>query len=350
MPDSRTAQLGRRALTLLRHALPASVQVTNKSTANDAGADAHLELPDGTIASVQIKRWHGPDVPKRRPPARQGSPAIMWVVPRASAHQRRQWRDRDENFVDLSGAVRLVLPGLVIDRTDLSPVTPSASDRITTSRNPFADRASLVVRAMLDTPGKSWSATALAEATGVSLPTVSLVSEGLRRLGLLSSAGGRRGTMMSDNPAAVIAQWSRRYDWRQNESIAFTAPIGTPSQFLKRLSATLKPVKHRWALTLQAGAFLIAPHAEWDIVHLYVDVDSMDQMLEIGSMGGWPPSPNGRLVLMRPWYRTSVWYHNDVVQHLPVVSRTQLVLDLWHYPVRGLEQAEFLMHRARWGA
>jgi hypothetical protein len=340
MPDSRSSQLERRALALVRDAVPASVQV---------GIDAHLELPDGTTTSLQFVRWLGPNGPTRRSrPERD--PSLVWIAPRVSAAQRRQWRDRNENFVDLSGAVRLVLPGLVIDRTDLSPARPAASDRITSSRNPFADRASLVVRAMLEAPGKPWSTTVLAKAAGVSIPTVSLVAEGLRRLGLLSPPTGRRGAMMLDDPAAVIVQWSRRYDWRQNASVAFAAPIGHPDQFLRRLAATLgsSVKRRRWALTLQAGASLIAPHAHWDIFHAYVDAEAVDDLLEIGSLAGWPVSPTGRLVLMRPRYRTSVWYHSEKARGLPVVSRTQLVLDLWHYPVRGLEQAEFIMQRSGW--
>jgi hypothetical protein len=340
MPDTRASQLDRRALALVRDAVPASVRV---------GVDGHLELPDGTTTCLQFVRWLGPNLQKRRSRPDRAS-SLVWIAPRVSAAQRRQWRDRNENFVDLSGAVRLVLPGLVIDRTDLSPARPAASDRITSSRNPFSDRASLVVRAMLEAPGKPWSATVLAKAAGVSIPTVSLVAEGLRRLELLSPPTGRRGAMMLDDPAAVIVQWSRRYDWRQNPSVAFAAPIGHPDQFLKRLAATLgsSVKRRRWALTLQAGASFIAPHAHWDIFHAYVDVESVDQLIEIGSQAGWPLSPTGRLVLMQPRYRTSVWYHAEEVRGLPVVSRTQLVLDLWHYPVRGLEQAEVIMRRAGW--
>jgi hypothetical protein len=344
MPDSRSSQLERRALALVRDAVPASVQVIGTATHADTGVDVHLELPNGTIASLQFAQWPGPDVPRRRSRTGERASSLVWIAPRASADQRRQWRDRNENFVDLSGAVRLVLPGLVIDRTDLSHARQAVSDRITSSRNPFADRASLVVRAMLEAPHKQWNATALAEAAGVSRPTVSLVTEALRRLGLLSAPAERRGAMMLDDPTAVISQWSRRYDWRQNASVAFAAPIGSPDQFLRRLPAALEATK-RWALTLQAGASLIAPHADWDIVHAYVDAQSVDQLIEIGSRAGWPLSPTGKLVLMQPRYRTSVWYHADMVRGLPVVGRTQLVLDLWHYPVRGLEQAEFIMRR-----
>lgn len=54
-------------------------------------------------------------------------------------------------------------------------------------------------------------------------------------------------------------------------------------------------------------------------------------------------SLRGRLVLLAPYYSTSVWEGVRPIGQLPVVSDLQLVLDLWHYPVRGREQAEHLI-------
>jgi hypothetical protein len=50
-------------------------------------------------------------------------------------------------------------------------------------------------------------------------------------------------------------------------------------------------------------------------------------------------------MLMRPWYARSAWEGMREVNGVPVVSDLQLVLDLWHYPVRGREQAEMLLRR-----
>jgi hypothetical protein len=49
---------------------------------------------------------------------------------------------------------------------------------------------------------------------------------------------------------------------------------------------------------------------------------------------------------MRPWYAESVWFGLERRKGLPVVSELQLILDLWQYPVRGLEQAEHLLEHA----
>lgn len=46
---------------------------------------------------------------------------------------------------------------------------------------------------------------------------------------------------------------------------------------------------------------------------------------------------------MAPFYMDSVWRGARSVRGLPVVSTLQLILDLWHYPIRGREQAEHLI-------
>ncbi|NIM52031.1 MAG: hypothetical protein GTO22_22770 [Gemmatimonadales bacterium] len=46
---------------------------------------------------------------------------------------------------------------------------------------------------------------------------------------------------------------------------------------------------------------------------------------------------------MQPWYRQSVWHDLQRARQTPIVSTLQLVLDLWHYPVRGREQSEHLL-------
>jgi hypothetical protein len=46
---------------------------------------------------------------------------------------------------------------------------------------------------------------------------------------------------------------------------------------------------------------------------------------------------------MLPYYSDSVWWALERRRGLPVVSALQLALDLWHYPLRGREQAEHLL-------
>jgi hypothetical protein len=316
---------------------------------------------DGTAATFLFPhhrlRLIDPDAP-----APAGTGPWAWLVPRATRRQRQHWRDHDENFIDLSGAVRLRLLRIHVDRTDLAPTgRPSATSPAPHTRNPFGDRASLVVRTLLEEPRRTWTTTALAKTANVSPATVSLVTETLRAANLLRvERQGRERDITMENPAAIFPQWARRYDWTRNTAVAFAAPVGAPERFLRKLPSVLGPAsvharrrprltgRPRWALTLQAGASLIAPHARWDTIHVYVDVDEAAQLITLGTGVGWRPSPTGSVVLLLPYYRTSVWDHTKVRDGLNVVSRTQLILDLWDYPVRGREQAEHLLRTSGW--
>jgi hypothetical protein len=345
----------RDALALLRDALPPTSQVILRPSPGSPPALV-LTPPNGKRSTLHLV---DPDAPPRATTVARASWA--WLVTRGTVAQRQRWREHDENFIDLSGAVRLRVPGIFIDRTDLAATRRSAmTSRTSHTRNPFGDRASLVVRVLLEDPARTWTTSALAEEAGVSIATVSLVTEALNNADLVRIRRvGRARAIAINHPEAVLTQWARRYDWTRNTAISFAAPVGAPERFLRRLPDVLgrptstglaRPTRtaghRRWALTLQAGASLFAPHAQWDTIHLYVDADEADELLDIGERAGWQPSATGRVVLFLPYYRTSVWHRASVRQDLPVVSPTQLILDLWNYPVRGREQAEHLMRTA----
>ena len=355
------------ALALLRAALAPSVRVS-LSPLKDGTRALTLAQPDGSSSILDLIPWTpaATTLPSRSRGASRTTrtSAVAWLTTRATTAQRQRWRERDENFLDLAGAIRLRLPRLLVDRTDLTPPRPRelASFHGQQTRNPFSDRGSLVLRTLLAHPGRTWTTSALADAACVSMATVSLVTEALNELNLVRvRREGRTTAITLDDPVAVITQWARRYDWRRNKAIAFAAPVGAAEKFLYRLPRVLgsaggasrgRPLRpsnrRRWALTLQAGASLLAPHARWDAIHVYVEADGPEELIDIGERAGWPVSPSGKLVLLKPYYKTSVWHDSSVVRSFPVVSPMQLILDLWHYPVRGREQAERLLAIAGW--
>lgn len=117
---------------------------------------------------------------------------------------------------------------------------------------------------------------------------------------------------------------SCEYEWQRNRATAFHAPIGSSKRFLSRLPELLE---HRhWALTLQAGASLIAPHASWELIHVYVEHEREEDRSSIGEAVGWTPAPEGKVVLMTPFFRTSVWrgHASRGVSYPPSVT------GLWH--------------------
>lgn len=264
----------------------------------------------------------------------------LWVLQKATKRVREQLRRDDQNFVDTAGAVRLHLPGILVDRTDLKPPTLERASEV---RNPFSDRNSLVVRSLIELrPDATITLKELADRAGVSLASTSYVIRALEKSQLVDTTRTTRGLEISaPDTAQIISQWANRYDWTRNTAITFLAPMGAPERFLARLRPLL--ASHRWALTLQAGAAQVAPHANWDHVHLYMDAADQAEVADLTRRAGWVPSPAGKVTVLLPHYKQSVWQGIQVLDQYPVVSTLQLILDLWHYPVRGREQALHLM-------
>jgi hypothetical protein len=115
-------------------------------------------------------------------------------------------RTQGDNFVDRSGAIRLHLPWLVIDRNDLAPAEKPALAQET--RNPFSDRGSLVTRSLFEHgTERFWTVRELANEADVSLGLASYVVSELERRNLVSvRADGRAKRIQLNNRVALIEQ------------------------------------------------------------------------------------------------------------------------------------------------
>jgi hypothetical protein len=164
----------------------------------------------------------------------------------------------------------------------------------------------------------------------------------LNELGILEvQREGRANSVRLRNVRRLLERWTMRYDWERNARLPVDAPVGSAERFLRRLPDALDGTP--WALALHAGASLVAPHAAWDKIHVFIDVPDDRALASVARRAGWSPLGDGKLVLMRPWYTQSAWVGVRELRGLPVVSDLQLILDLWQYPVRGYEQAEHLL-------
>lgn len=289
--------------------------------------------PSKQSQRLQLLPW-GTLTPKRK------SQDIVWILRGATPNLRQTLRARGENFVDLAGAVRVELQYLLVDRTDLEPLrVPKPPGR---RADPFADRSSGVARVLLNhSKTRKWGVRELAIQSGIDPARASRVIRALNDLGVVHfERKGRAADVWVDSPELLLDNWTAAYSWSQNLALAVHAPIGDRQRFVSRLQDVLR--SRRWALTLQAGAARIAPHASWDRLHAYIDVSNADELSAIAAKAGWTAGRDGQLVLVKPLYRTSVWQAMRSIDEVPVVSDLQLVLDLWHYPLRGREQAEHL--------
>jgi hypothetical protein len=335
------------ALSVLHEAL-------GKSANLQTSASRSINPPDLGVTIFLRDQRHSPRVtlvsPEDAPSIRRSTTNdLIYVVNKPSDQSTARWRSNGQSYVDLGGSVYIEVPGLLIDkrvnrrsRQKISPLTAA---------DPFADKASNLCRWFLNhPPSQKWGIRELAFLTKVSLGTSSQVIRNLEKRGLLTvSRAGRRATVSIDNPTKLFNAWVAVYDWTRNPSLAVDAPIAEPTAFVKSLPRRLSSVVKKWALTLQAGAALVVTHATWERVHIYVDVSAPFGLKEIAARLGWQPAENGKLILMRPYYKRALWPATSTIGNLPVVDNLQLALDLWHYPVRGREQAQqILRNRLPW--
>jgi hypothetical protein len=330
------------AISLIEQALDGRVALRELAVVDPEGAPVRLETRWGYGIDLRLvpgSEAHDDNglVVEVGPTA--GLPEVS-VFRRGSERLRQRLRSAGRSFVDLSGVVHLDLPGLVVDRSDLRP--PARAEARAGLIDPFADRSSLVCRVLLSgRASRVWGIRELAEAAGVSPSTASRVVRELAGEGLVEfQREGRSSRTQVPDPRRLFERWTREYDWGRNRQLAFDAPVGDPQKFLPRLGQLLDG--RRWALSLHAGASQVAPHADWRRIHLYLDADTSG-VREVARAAGWRSTEEGVLSVMLPFYKDSVWWGLDVLLGLPTVSVLQLALDLWHYPLRGREQAEHLL-------
>jgi hypothetical protein len=316
------------SLRLLSQAVGAGIEIElrepNQVTLQVLGKEA---------ARLRIERWE---------PGLEGAgdEPVLWVLKRASPADLERLREAGCSFVFLGGTVRIQAPGLLIDRADLPGWKEGGRQP---SRSAFSDRASLVPRTLFGGgPEREWTISDLASAAGVSNSVASYALRDLEGRGLLEvQPSGRRRVVRLRSRLDLVQEWCREYRWRDNSVLTVLAPVGSPERFLGRLSASL--ASRRWAATLHAGSALLVRHAPLEEIHVYVDVESSAGLTELTRRVGWRTGEDGLLHLLVPRYRSSVWEGVTDRDGIPVVSLLQLILDLWHHPVRGREQAQRLL-------
>ena len=341
--DDRPDQDVAAAVGLLEAALaPAALVRVPARTVGHFDSEVIVTPSQGSGKPARLVLQVGGDHPHEHPD-RSPTYVPVLVLRRAPVARLRELREADRQFVDVArGAVRIRLPWLFVDRSDVRARSPKSDATRRGFRNPFGDRASLVTRLLVEHPERAWGARELATAAGVSTMTASHVVRQLREMGAVEvRSSGRTFAARIRDVRALVEHWTRHYDWKRNEALPVQAPVGDSRRFLKRLGNELA-WRRPWALTLHAGASLVAPHTVFETIHVYLAVRHAAELAEVAEASGWEAG-SGRVVLLRPEYDDSLWPETRRIDGIPVVSDLQLVLDLWHYPMRGREQAEVIL-------
>lgn len=264
----------------------------------------------------------------------EGHIVPVLAAPYLSPERQALCREAGVYFMDLSGNVFVVHQSFYIERIGFPNKYPEKRQR----RYPFSDKASLILRELLKDPKRQWGIRELADKIGLDPGYASRMAKSLSESGYASRAGGK---LKIRSPREILDDWVRAYDLKRNEQHRFFVLAPDVKSILQRLRNIDIPCKVEYALSVQAGAALVAPHAVYKEVHMYVGngegIEFFKKELDLKDA-----NQGANLVLLMPYYKHSVFYDNRVVEGLCVVSDIQLYLDLYGYPVRGREQAEHL--------
>jgi hypothetical protein len=243
-------------------------------------------------------------------------------------------------YIDLLGNCYLEWGDVYIDkaREGVSSRMPKRAKSL------FSDKASLVIRCALDRLGQPQKVRELSRQLGLSPAWVSQVLRRLVSAGYAAQLG--HGTVLS-RPLDLLNDWAESYSFAgRNDVRPFFCEAPTPEQVIHRVASVPAEAVGRYALTLHAGASLVAPFSKYHEVHIYIDPSGLRGETErqwIEALGLQPVETGGNVYLTWPYYKEGAFYGSRKINGVWVASDIQLYVDLYNYPIRGREQAEYLM-------
>ncbi len=256
-------------------------------------------------------------------------------------NRRAMLKEMGVGYIDMAGNIYIRAPGIFIEREGRS--NPFVSNR--EGLNPFSDKASIILRILLDEPNRFWGIREIANLGGINPGWVSVVVDNLVERGLVDFNREKGVSLLRGED--LIKEWSDIYDWRRNKFQYYYCHALNIQELLGRISNINLESDKSIALGFQAGAYLLSPYATFNQIHLIIDGHSFDTIRpEIERQLELEPKKEGaNIILVRPYYKYSALFGARRIDKWNVVSDIQLYLDLNKYPLRGTEQAEHLFEK-----
>lgn len=251
-----------------------------------------------------------------------------------SSDRRDQCRNEGVYYLDLSGNVFINHESIYIERTGF----PNHHPEKRKGRGVFSDKASLILRAALKDIKKQWGVRELAGFTGLNPGFISRLAEELEKKNYISRKDSK---MVFKDPESILDDWVREYDYRKNKEIRFFCIAKSPYEILEKIKRLNIPDDLNYAFGFHSGANLISPYAVYNELHIYIQ-NEKDISWFVDNLKLKHVDEGANMIFLLPYYKHSVFYDLKQISGLKVVSDIQLYLDLYKYPIRGLEQAEHI--------
>ncbi len=209
----------------------------------------------------------------------------------------------------------------------------------------LSDKATIMIRAMLSQPDRKWVARDFEREYGVGRARAATVLSTLRKKGFVGGIrSGRLAHSVLQNKEELLDEWLKVYKFERNEAYLYYSAQGDVLSRLKSYFASKKQGM-AYALTLHTGANFITHYVNTPTMYCYLPAKNFNnasldlrQVLDLKEL-----KRGGNFCLIKPYYKTAVFFNTQKIKGYNVVSDLQLYLDLYHFLQRGREHAEYLL-------
>mgnify|MGYP003394139995 FL=1 len=155
---------------------------------------------------------------------------------------------------------------------------------------------------------------------------------------------GRLAHSVLQNKEELLEEWLKVYKFELNEAHLYYSAREDILSRLKEYFAAKNESK-KYALTLHTGANFITHYVNTPTIYCYLSAEkfknaSLDlrQSLDLKEL-----KKGGNIYLIKPYYKNTAFFNTQTIKGYNVVSDLQLYLDLYHFPQRGRDHAEYLL-------
>lgn len=209
----------------------------------------------------------------------------------------------------------------------------------------LGDKANIIIRAMLFQPDRKWVARDFEKGFGVGRARAATVLSALRAKGFVGGIrSGRLAHSVLQNKKELLEEWLKVYKFELNEAHLYYSTREDNLNRLKEYFAAKNEPK-KYALTLHTGANFITHYVNTPTIYCYLLTEnfknaSLDlrQALDLKEL-----KRGGNFYLIKPYYKNAAFFNSQTIKGYNVVSDLQLYLDLYHFPQRGRDHAEYLL-------
>ena len=238
-------------------------------------------------------------------------------------------------YLDLAGNYYLEFNNIYVEKiVDKNPFVDKR--RLKTIFKPISSR---ILRVLLEEPGRTWKILELSMIARVSLGQTSNICRWLIDEEYLKK--NKDGSYFLTEPNKLLDEWCRNYIYTKNKIFAYYSFEQNLEKLTRKVLKLSKDKNLKYALTLLSGASLVAPFIR-GISTLQMYISGSEDLARWVKLLDLRPVESGSNVSIFIPYDEEVFYKIQEINGIRIVGNIQMYIDLYNYPARGREQAEFL--------